>query len=488
MSTRSKKIKVLMAGVEVRPFAKVGGLADVMGSLPPALKKLGVDIRLIMPLYSSIDRKKYGLKRIYSDLEIPSGRIMIKVDIHVATLPGTRVKIYFIEAPEYFAPPEVYVPGDNSERFLFFSLAALYCLPVLDFEPQIIHCQDSHVALIPDIIKVTNLEYLKELKTLYTIHNFRYQGKTKEKVLSTGNLSKESTKTLSKDAQDGDINFMVQGVLQADLINTVSPSYSREITTSHYGAGLDNIIRKRKKDLYGILNGIDLEFFSPSKNPAIKHRYNRRTISNKVKNKIFLQKKLGLEVNEDIPLIGMITRLAWQKGVDLITDRFSRLKAQFVFLGTGTKKYEDHLKRLAKNNPNQFSAQILFDSGLAQQIYAGSDMFLMPSRYEPCGLGQMIAMRYGTLPIVRETGGLKDTVKNFKLSVFNIQKGKLIDETGFSFKDVSVPALLNTIKNALDIYYEYPNIWKQLQINAMSKDFSWDRSAQEYLDLYRKLV
>jgi len=472
-SKEHKKIKVLMAAAEVAPFAKVGGLGDVTGSLPPALQKLGVDVRLIMPLYGSVDKRKYKLKKIYSDLEVPSGMMMIKVNIWEAKLLGSDVIVYFIDAPEYFKYKDVYQPGDNSERFLFFSFAALYCLPAIKFNPDIVHCQDSHTALIPDVLSVTNLEYLKNIRTLYTIHNFRYQGKTSPVILKTGNLTKESTKSLSRDARDGDINFMAQGVLTADLINTVSPTYAKEITTSFYGAGLDKVIRKRKEDLYGIVNGIDTKFFNPQKDKYIKTNYSIKTLNKKLENKTYLQKKLKLPVKKGMPLVGVITRLAWQKGIDLITKRFTRFNAQFVFLGTGAKEYENHLKSLSKKHPKQFSAQIKFDIKLAQEIYAGSDIFLMPSRYEPCGLGQMIAMRYGTVPVVRATGGLADTVDK---------------KTGFSFKNVSKSELFNSLKDALDVYYENPKKWKDMQKKCMQKDFSWDKSAKEYVKLYKKLV
>lgn len=473
ITKKGSKIKVLMAAAEVMPFAKVGGLGDVVGSLPAALKKLGVDARIIMPLYGSIDKKKFNLKKIYSDLEVPSGRVMLKVNIWQAKIPGTNVIVYFIDAPAYFKYPDVYVSGDNSERFLFFSSAALYALPLLGFNPQIIHCHDSHVALIPDIIAVSNLEYLKNLKTLYTIHNFNYQGKTGPIVLSIGNLSRESTKSLSIDARDGDINFMVQGVLMADLVSTVAPTYAREITTSFYGANLDNIIRQRREELSGILNGIDIKFFDPARDKFIRQKFNARSLNKKNINKLQLQKKLGLPADKNIPLAGMITRLAWQKGIDLFTERFAQLDCQFVFLGSGQDKYEKYLTALARKYPDKISANITFDLKLAQEIYAGADIFMMPSRYEPCGLGQMIAMRYGALPVARKTGGLADTV---------------MPDIGFTFKNVDEDEFLAVFKKALRVYYNDPKKWQQMQARAMKKDFSWNKSAKEYVKLYKKLI
>ncbi|MCD4762170.1 glycogen synthase [bacterium] len=468
-----KKIKVLMAAAEAAPFAKAGGLADVVGSLPPALAKLGVDIRLILPLYGHINREKYKLKKIYADLEVPSGMAMMKINLWQGKLPGTSVLIYFIDCPAYFKYKGVYAPGDNSERFLFFSLAALYATPLLKFIPDIVHCQDSHTALIPDILKVTNLQYLQNIKTLYTIHNYRYQGKTRVITLRTGNLHKESLKALTKDAQDGDINFMAQGVLNADLVNTVSATYAREITTSAYGAGLEKIIRKRKKDLYGIVNGIDVEKFDPRTDKLIFKNFSVRSLEKKADNKMALQKKLGLKVDKDKALVGLVSRLVWQKGLDLITERFSKLHCQFVFLGTGQPEYEKHLKKLAKKFPQRFCARIEFDLKLAMEIYASSDIFLMPSRFEPCGLGQMIAMRYGTVPLARSTGGLADTIDK---------------ETGFLFKNVSRTEFYSCLRDALGVYYNYPDQWRQLQVNCMNRDFTWDRSAKEYLKLYRKML
>ncbi len=488
---KKNKIKVLMVAAEVAPMAKVGGLADVAGSIPPAILKLGVDVRLMVPLYGSINKKKYKLKKIYSDLEIPSGRLLIKTNIWETVLPNTKVKIYFIDAPDYFKYDEVYIKGDNSERFLFFSLASLYALPAIGFEPDIIHCHDSHTALIPDIIKTSNLEYIKNLKTLYTIHNFRYQGKTRTTVLSTANIHHESLKSLEIDASDGDINFMAQGVLNADLVNTVSPTYAKEITTDAFGAGLERIIRKRKKDLYGIVNGIDTKFFDPRKDKYIEHNFNANNLNGKTKNKLALQKELGLPVDASIPMAVIITRLVWQKGLELITEKFAKLNCQFVFLGTGQKEYEKQLTKLAEKYPNKISTNILFNLELAQKIYAASDIFLMPSRFEPCGLGQLIAMRYGSVPVVRETGGLADTVINLeykKDKSNNYTFANTKKALGFNFKNVSSNEFYKSLQTALTVYYHYPDVWKKIMKNGMTADFSWDKSAKEYVKLYKKIL
>jgi len=467
------KLKVLMASAEITPFAKVGGLADVVGSLPPALKKLGCDVRLIMPLYGSIDRKKYRLKKILTDQKIFSAGKITIINLWQSYLPNTKVPIYFIDAPEFFQAKAVYLDKNNAERFLFFSLASLRVLPLIKFLPDIVHCHDFHTGLIPDLLKTTEFTFFKDIKTLFTIHNLNYQGKSEIEVLKTGNLTPHSLACLSQDAQDGDINFIVQGILNADIINTVSKTYTKEIATSQYGAGLDKIVRSRKKDLYGIVNGIDTNFFNPAKDKLIKQKYSTKSLNKKIFNKLALQKKVGLPQNKNIALAGLISRFVWQKGLDLFTEELPKLDCQFVVLGTGQKHYEQNLKKLAKKFPYKFSAQIKFDEKLAHLIYAGADIFLMPSRFEPCGLGQLISMRYGTVPIVRRTGGLADTVTI---------------KQGFSFKEFSTTAFRRTIKKALNMYYKESYKWKQLQINGMNKDFSWHKSAQEYIKLYRKVL
>lgn len=474
---KKNKLKVLMASAEITPFAKVGGLADVAGSLPPALKKLGRDVRLIMPLYGLINRKKYKLKKIYSNIEIPSRGKFVKINLWQGKLPGSAVKIYFVDTPKYFSANNIYVKKNNAERFLFFSLACLHVLPIIKFRPDIIHCHDWHTAVIPSLLKSINSDFFKQTKTVYTIHNLAHQGIAKPKIVGFSKLD-PNLPIIKADLKNKDINFMVQGILGADIINTVSPSYAKEILTHYQGAGLDNILKKRKKDLYGILNGIDVKFFNPTTDKFIKQKYSVKSLNKKALNKLDLQKKLGLPQDKSIALVGIVSRLVWQKGFELITkmveaQNFASLQYQFVVLGTGKKKYEKQLQKLAKKYPEKFSAQIDFNIKLAQQIYASSDIFLMPSRFEPCGLGQMIAMRYGAVPIVRATGGLDDTID-----------GKV----GFKFKNFSSDALLKILKKALNIYYNHPKKWRDLQINGMKKDFSWDKSAKEYLKLYSYCV
>lgn len=463
-------LKILMTASEMAPLAKVGGLADVVGSLPPALIKLGCDVRIALPLYGSIDKEKIKAKKILSDIAVPSGEQNLKINIWQAKV--NDILIYLVDCPKYFSKKEVY-GGNDSERFLFFSLAILQVLPILKFQPDIIHAHDFHTALIPNLLQATDSPFFEKTKTVYTIHNLNHQGKSKIEILSTGNLSKNSLQSLLEDARDGDINFMVQGIISSDSVNTVSPTYAKEIATSVYGAGLERVIRENKNKISGILNGIDTDFFDPSQDKFIKQKYELKTLDKKIDNKLALQKQLGLKQDKNIPLAGLVSRLAWQKGLELFSDNIINIPCQFVFLGTGEKKYEDQLKKLAKKYPDRISSQITFDVKIAQQIYAGSDIFLMPSRFEPCGLGQMIAMRYGTIPLVRATGGLADTVNK---------------KVGFSFSDFTAEAFEKSFKEALDLYYKKPNKWKKLQKNCLKKDFSWNKSAKEYLKLYKKLV
>ncbi|MDD5071591.1 MAG: glycogen/starch synthase [Patescibacteria group bacterium] len=472
------KLKILMAASEMAPLAKVGGLADVVGSLPPALINLGCDVRVALPAYGSIDKKKIKAKKILTGVNIKSGGKNLKINVWRVKINGLTV--YLLDCPKYFGGREIYKGGKkfyngdkDSERFLFFSLAVLQALPELKFQPDIIHTHDFHTALIPNLIKASKDPFFKNIKTLYTIHNLNHQGKSEIGILSTGNLKKDSSKFLSRDAQDGDINFMVQGIVSSDLANTVSPTYAKEIATSIYGAGIEKVIRQNQNKISGILNGIDVNFFDPAKDKYIKENYTYKTLDKKTGNKLALQKQLGLKQDKNIPLAGLISRLAWQKGLELFAEEAAKLPCQFVFLGTGEKKYEDQLKKLAKIYPNKISAQITFDIRLAQLIYAASDIFLMPSRFEPCGLGQMIAMRYGAVPIVRATGGLADTVDK---------------KVGFSFFNFSSQAFAKTLEETLNIYYKKPRKWKKMQKRGMKKDFSWNKSAKEYLKLYKKLV
>jgi len=471
---KEKKLKILMTSAEAAPFAKEGGLADVVGSLPPALKKKGVDVRLIIPLYGSINRKKFGLKKIVSNKKVLSRKVEEKINIWEGRIPKSTVKVYFIENKTYFYGKDVYLHGgDNTKRYLFFVHAVLESLGDLKFYPDVVHAHDYHTSMIIDLIKISKNEKIAKIKTLLTIHNLQYQGKTGPRTLSVANISKKDLKTLEVDGRDGDINFMVQGILNADLINTVSKTYAKEITSSTYGAKIERVIKKREKDLFGVVNGIDTDLFNPEKDKFIDKKFSFKTIKKKNYNKKRLQQALGLEQNDNIPVVGLVSRLVWQKGLDLLTDKFGDLDCQFVFLGTGKPEEEQRLKAFAKKYPEKVSANITFSLELAQKIYASSDIFLMPSRFEPCGLGQMIAMRYGTIPVVRKTGGLADTVPS---------------SVGFSFTKYDSKELYRTLKKAIKVYQNDKKKWLGLIKNSMNSDFSWNLSAKKYIELYKKAL
>jgi len=461
-----KKMKILMAAAEIAPFAKVGGLADVLESLPPALqKRFPLEVRLVMPKYGSL--KATGLKEkkrfTYLGKEVVLWEGQTK----------GKIKIYFLENKEFFGRPEVYW-GNNEERFAFFSGAILTALPLIKFLPDVIHCHDYHTALL---IPLGKKVLPQKVGTMLTIHNLRYQGKTKTAVIK--NQFPEAWQKFSFWPNSQQINFLRLAIQEADYVTTVSPTYAREITRPAYGEGLEKELRRKGKNLVGILNGLDTDLFNPQKDKNIFCRYSATSLAKKKKNKLALQKELGLPEQEDILLVGLVSRLVFQKGIDFVPENLGDLKAQFVFLGTGEKKYEDYLKSLEKKYPQQVRAKIMFDLKLASQIYAASDLFLMPSRFEPCGLGQMIAMRYGAVPLVRKTGGLADTVRPYA--------PRARKATGFVFTRQTQPACYNALKRASRLFYCQPKIWQNLQKNGLQQDFSWHSSAQEYFSLYQKL-
>lgn len=469
---QNKKIKVLMAAAEAAPFAKVGGLADVVGSLPLALAKLNCDVRVILPFYGGIERSRFNFKIIARNIKFNFGREEQTINVWQASLKGSKVIFYFIES-KYFAAKEIYKPEKNdtsTKRFLFFSQAVLESLLIIKFQPDIIHCHDFHTAMIIDLVKAGKYDYLKKTKTVYTIHNLNYQGLAGSEILSVSDLNKESLASLGCDIQDGDINFMAQGIMNADAVTTVSKTYAEEIGTIEYGAGLEKIINTRK--IYGVVNGLDIKLFNPAADKLIAKKYSVKTLKNKAINKTNLQQALGFKAEENLTLVGMVTRISWQKGFDLFSDRLLQLPLQLIILGTGESGYEDKLNQLAKKYPDKFKFKNYFDLQLAQQIYASADIFLMPSQFEPCGLGQMIAMRYGTVPVVRATGGLDDTVNS---------------KVGFKFKEFTEDALMATLQTAIKTFTN-KNKWTQLQQNCMQQDFSWDKSANEYSKIYKKLL
>ncbi len=464
MAKGKRKIKVLYASSEVAPFSKTGGLADVAGSLPVALHKAGVDVRVITPRYKSV--KVFGNETRLED----------------------KVPVYFVENKPYFSRENLY--GDNSgdypdnlERFVFFSRRILEQLKEMDFKPDIIHCNDWQTALVPVYLKEVFKPdaFYRRIKTVMTVHNTGYQGIfSKEEFHKTG-LS-WGYFTMDRLEFYDEVNLLKGGLVFSDIITTVSPTYANEIQTPEFGYGLAGILSERSDFLFGIVNGIDYKVWDPSGDKELKFHFSASKIDGKYKNKLALQKEVGLEQKADIPLIGVVSRLADQKGLDLIAKIINPLlekNVQIILLGTGDEKYHILFENIGKTLPRKVSINLRFDSLLAKKIYAGADMFLMPSRYEPCGLGQLISLRYGTLPIVRKTGGLADTIVEY--DPFTTRGN------GFVFESYDAGELLKAIERALGLYGQR-GLWKRLVTNAMRSDFSWDSSAKRYIELYKKII
>lgn len=468
--------KVLFVGSEAAPYAKVGGLGDILGSLPKALAKKGIRVGIIIPKYANIG-KRYKLKKVLKNFEI-SSRAREKVSVY--SLKNKRVKFFFIENKEYLSKGPIYFEhtafvGSFKEiqRFLFFSIAVFELIKSgrLPFNPDIVHANDWHTGALVSLIKNKKLPP----KTVFAIHNLANQGKWNAKITKQW-LCRTFKESYQLDSFGQEINLMAEGIKYSDVLTTVSPTYAREIKTTQYGAGLQNIIKKRKK-IIGILNGVDYSIFNPSTDRFLSAKYGPRDLPKKAENKIALQKKYKLTVDKNKPLFGLVARLTGQKGIELIIppiNYFTKQRnAQFVFLGMGETKYENALRNAAKNNPQNVFAKIGFDEGLAHQIYAASDFFLMPSIFEPCGLGQMIAMRYGALPICRKTGGLKDSVKDGK--------------NGLLFQEASAGALKKTMQRALRLFSDKKEFLK-IQRQCFREDFSWKNQAQKYIDIYQNLL
>lgn len=469
MTIKNKKIKVLFLSVEVAPFAKVGGLGDVAGALPPALLKLGADIRICLPLYNFINQRKYGLKKINSFQSLIANKKII-TNIYETKLPNSEVVVYFLEN-SYLKSRQIYnSPLEKTidhDRFAIFSKLALEALTPLEFFPEVIHFNDWHLGLLPLLIKNSADKRIKKIKTILTIHNLASQGICSAKVLDLIGINKFPAKRIKV----GNINFLAEGISGANKITTVSPTYAEEILTAEQGFGLEGVLLSRKKDLSGILNGIDTDFFNPAMDKFIFKNYDAKKLENKAENRKLLVKKLGWE-NNNLPLAGVVTRFVWQKGLDLFNEEFFKLPCRFVFLGAGDPQLEKQLQQLVKKNKDRFKVLIKFDEKLAHQIYASSDLFLIPSRFEPCGLTQLVAMRYGAVPIVRRTGGLKDTVDA---------------KVGFSFNQMTSQAFYQAAEKALSIFHNQPELWRAKQLAGMERDFSWWNSARKYLKLYQNL-
>ncbi len=472
-------LKILMAASEASPFAKTGGLADVVGSLPSALIKQGADVRVILPKYGTIptDLRETMTHHCYNYINLGYRHLYCGIE----QVQYNGVMYYFIDNEFYFKRDRLYGYEDDNERFAFFCKAVMEAIPYLNFVPNIIHCHDWQSGMIPVLLeaKYRAMEQYRGISTVFTIHNLRYQG-----IYGIENFKDWFSLDHSYFTEDKlefykAASFMKGGLTYAHKLTTVSNTYAKEIKNPFYGEHMDGLLNARSNDLYGIVNGIDYEAFNPKKDKLIYQTFSKSNLTGKALNKAALQKDLNLRESTDTPIIALISRLVDQKGLDLIAcvlDEIVNEDVQLVVLGTGDYKYEQLFIRASQRYPGKVSANIRFDNVLAHKIYASSDLFLMPSLFEPCGLGQLISLRYGTLPIVRETGGLKDTVLSY-----NEQTG---EGNGFSFADYNAHDMLYTIRRALSIY-KRKTLRNKLIKAAMSCDYSWQSSAGKYMELYR---
>ncbi len=478
----AEKINVLFAAFECSPFIKTGGLGDVVGSLPPALKGRSCDIRVILPKLRQIPEEYRREMKPLAVLSVPLG--WRNQYCGVETLKLGKIQYYFIDNEFYFFRENTYGYDDDCERIAFFSKAVLECLPGLDgFFPDVIHAHDWHTALVPVFLReqYQALEPYRNIRTVYTIHNLKFQGILGEFALGDL-LALHECKNAADQLHWGHdaINFMQGALYYSDYITTVSPTYAEEICTRQYGEGLDPVLSQRKDRLAGILNGIDTQKFSPAAAPS---PFSAEDLSGKSQCKAALQRELGLPERGEVPVLALISRLTEQKGLHLLAGAMNALvnrDIQLVILGTGEEEFQRLLGNYSAAYPEKIAFRCTFDEPLSMRIYAGADMLLMPSLFEPCGLSQMIAMGYGTLPIVRETGGLKDSV-----IPYNQYTGK---GTGFRFSRPDSDDFQACIFYALDVFAHHPDAWRQLQSQAMAQDFGWKKSARKYLSIYRTVL
>jgi starch synthase len=493
----AKKLKILFVTSEVVPFIKTGGLADVSSALPQTLQEMGHQVRIVVPKYGAIDERKYKIHEVVrlKDLETNIGDKEVIFSLRSSFLVGkkVRVQLYFLDNQEYFGSRHSLYSDpltgkdfkDNHERFTLLAKSVFELIQKLGWVPDIIHCNDWQCGLIPAYLKTVykDEELFKPVKSLFTIHNLAFQGefaKSTFKYLGLPDELNSEEGILHK----GKINFLKSGLQYADVINTVSEKYAKEISTDkQFSAGLEVILKKRKKDIYGIINGIDTSIWNPEKDNQIAKKYNIKTLENKAQNKKALADKFGFEYKEDVPIIGMISRLYDSKGFDLIQKVFKdlmKLDIRLILLGTGEKKYHQFFENAAGKHSDKFTCYLGFDDQLAHLIEAGSDMFLMPSLYEPCGLNQMYSLVYGTVPIVRETGGLADTVSPYS--------AKNTNGNGFVFKKYDAKIMLAEVKKAVKLYNTDQKTWTKIMKNGMKSNFTWLNSSKKYVDLYKKVI
>lgn len=486
MATR--KLKILIVAAEVAPFAKVGGLADVAGALPKALKAMGHDVRVVMPCYKMIETNpKYKVQDIITSFPVPIHDGCVETASLRQTSIEGDVPVYLIAHERYFteATESKKVYSLEPQPYIFFSRAVTEFVPLLEpsWAPDVVHCNDWHTGLVPVFLETFCKESSTWNKTasVFTIHNLAYQGDYNYEFLKYAGLP-DSLFSFDKLEFYGKVNFMKGGIIFSSLVNTVSDKYAEEIQTQEYGCSLEGLLQYTASQgrLSGIVNGIDYDEYNPETDTRIAANYSAANFAGKENCKAALQKESNLPVNKDIPIVGLISRLADQKGFDLIheiAEKMLEMPVQFILLGTGDPYYEEFFRNLQVKYPQKVRANIGFDANLAQRIYAGCDMFLMPSRFEPCGLGQLMSLRYGTIPIVRSTGGLADTISDF-----NPKNGR---GNGFAFVEYNSAKLLETIQRAIETFGDRSS-WNKLRNTALQSDFSWNASAKKYVNLYRK--
>ncbi|RMH72227.1 MAG: glycogen synthase GlgA [Gemmatimonadetes bacterium] len=475
---------IIFAASEIVPFAKTGGLADVAGVLPKAVAAEGHQVDVFMPLYNMIHCYDHGIYPVewLQDIPVSMGDRQVYFSVQVGKIPGANVNIYFIDAPYYFHRNAIYTNDpDEGERFILFSRAVLETIQRQGWQPDVIHCNDWQTGLIPAYLAhnyAWDRNCFGNTATLMTIHNIGYQGRFDKGLIYHAELPQHEGHPGGTLEFYGSFSMLKAGLVYADIINTVSERYAVEIQTAEYGHGLEGLLSARAQDVYGVVNGIDYTIWDPATDPLIHYHYTPQQLAGKYRNKKALLKRMGLTYDENIPVIGIVSRLVTQKGFDILVEAMFNLvqqDLQFVILGSGEYRYEEFFRVAAQTFPHKIGLWLGFNEELAHQIAAGTDMLLIPSRYEPCGLTQLYGLKYGTVPIVRRTGGLADTIKDFD--------GKT--GTGFVFDAYTAPAMMRAIFRALK-YYQDKDTWQTIMRNGMAQDFSWEVAAKKYIYLYEQ--
>jgi starch synthase len=478
-----RPLRVLILAAEIVPFAKVGGLADVAGALPKALQALGHDVRLAMPRYRQVDAERFHLRDAVNALSVSIGNFQVQVSVCQGSI-GDEIPVYLIDAPRYFDRENIYGYTDDGERFILFCRAALETMRVLDWAPDVIHCNDWHTGIVPNWMHTLYRDdpFYADTATVYTIHNLAYQGIFGNRILEVAGVAAQGFLYPYITELANVVDIMGRGILFADAITTVSERYAQEILTPTFGEKLDHLLRARRDRLFGILNGIDYQELNPATDHFIHTNFDISSLEKRAENKKALQELAHLPVRADVPLLAMISRLTDQKGLDLLSQVIQPLidqGIQFVVLGIGDQHYQEMFQNMAARYPDQVAIFLTFNTELAQRIYAGSDMFLMPSRFEPCGLSQLIAMRYGSVPIVHSVGGLADTVQEY-----DPRTGQ---GNGFAFVNYDPWKLFAAVVRALEVY-RFRDAWRTLQQHGMAADHSWHASAIRYEEVYRNAL